>query len=36
MLRGSFEHLGIGLKRGSFQGHGNSAVWVIELGCHGC
>jgi uncharacterized protein YkwD len=36
MLRGSFEHLGIGLKRGSFQGHKNSAVWVIQLGCHGC
>jgi uncharacterized protein YkwD len=36
MLRGSFEHLGIGLKRGSFQGKANSAVWVIELGCHGC
>ena len=36
MLRGSFEDLGIGLKRGSFQGDRNSAVWVIELGCHGC
>jgi uncharacterized protein YkwD len=36
MMRGSFEHLGIGLKRGSFQGDSNSAVWVIELGCRGC
>ena len=36
MLNGSFEHLGIGLKRGSFSGHANAAVWVLELGCHGC
>ncbi len=36
MLRGSFEHLGIGLKRGPFNGHKHAAVWVLELGCHGC
>ena len=36
MLTGSFEHFGIGLKRGHFQGHNDSAVWVLELGCHGC
>jgi uncharacterized protein YkwD len=36
MLRGSFEDLGIGLKRGSFEGQQNAAVWVLELGCHGC
>jgi uncharacterized protein YkwD len=36
MLNGSFEHLGVGLKRGSFGGHANAAVWVLELGCHGC
>jgi uncharacterized protein YkwD len=36
MLNGRFEHLGLGLKRGSFSGHANAAVWVLELGCHGC
>ena len=36
MLNGSFEHLGLGLKRGSFSGHANAAIWVLELGCHGC
>lgn len=36
MLRGSFEHMGIGLRRGSFQGRKNSAVWVLQLGCQGC
>jgi uncharacterized protein YkwD len=36
MLRGSFEDLGIGLRRGNFEGHGHAAVWVLELGCHGC
>ena len=36
MLNGSFEHFGLGLKRGSFSGHANAAVWVLELGCHGC
>jgi uncharacterized protein YkwD len=34
MLNGTFEHLGLGLKRGSFDGHANAAVWVLELGCH--
>ena len=34
MLSGMFEHMGIGLKRGSFSGHANAAVWVLELGCH--
>jgi uncharacterized protein YkwD len=36
MLRGSFEDLGIGLRRGHFEGHDHAAVWVLELGCHGC
>jgi uncharacterized protein YkwD len=36
MLNGSFEHVGLGLKRGSFSGHANAAVWVLEVGCHGC
>jgi uncharacterized protein YkwD len=36
MLRGSFEDLGLGLRRGRFEGHENAAVWVLELGCHGC
>ena len=36
MLSGTFEHFGVGLKRGSFSGHGNAAVWALELGCHGC
>ena len=36
MLRGSFEDMGIGLKRGHFEGHDNAAVWVLEVGCHGC
>jgi len=34
MLNGSFEHMGLGLKRGSFAGHRNAAVWVLEIGCH--
>ena len=34
MLNGTFEHVGLGLKRGSFEGHANAAVWVLELGCH--
>ncbi len=34
MLNGTFEHIGIGLKRGSFSGHANAAVWVLEIGCH--
>jgi uncharacterized protein YkwD len=36
MLTGSFQHLGLGLKRGSFGGHANAAVWALELGCHSC
>jgi uncharacterized protein YkwD len=32
MLRGSFDDVGIGLRRG----HGKTSVWVLELGCHGC
>jgi uncharacterized protein YkwD len=31
MLRGSFDDFGIGLKH-----HGKSAVWVLQVGCHGC
>jgi len=34
MLNGTFEHFGLGLKRGSFGGHANAAVWVLEIGCH--
>jgi uncharacterized protein YkwD len=34
MLNGSFQHIGLGLKRGSFSGHANAAVWVLEIGCH--
>jgi uncharacterized protein YkwD len=36
MLRGAFEDVGIGLRRGNFAGHDNASVWVLELGCHGC
>ena len=36
MFTGAFEHLGIGLKRGRFAGHSNTAVWVLQLGCRGC
>ena len=36
MLHGSFDDLGIGLKRGSFSGHHNAAVWVLQIGCKGC
>jgi uncharacterized protein YkwD len=36
MLRGSFDDAGIGLRRGRFSGHRDVAVWVLELGCHGC
>ena len=31
MLRGSFEDVGIGLKRS-----GSKAFWVLEIGCRGC
>lgn len=36
LFTGSFEHLGVGLRRGSFAGHRNAAVWVLQLGCRGC
>jgi uncharacterized protein YkwD len=36
MLRGSFDDAGIGLRRGGFAGHDDAAVWVLEVGCHGC
>jgi uncharacterized protein YkwD len=36
MLRGAFEDVGVGLRRGHFAGHANASVWVLELGCHGC
>ena len=36
MLRGSFDDVGIGLRRGGFSGHHNVAVWALELGCHSC
>ncbi|MGZ5346609.1 MAG: CAP domain-containing protein, partial [Solirubrobacterales bacterium] len=36
LLNGAFEHVGIGLKRGHFDGSSQSAVWVLELGCRGC
>lgn len=31
LLTGAFEHLGIGFKR-----KGNTGVWVLQVGCHGC
>jgi uncharacterized protein YkwD len=31
MLRGSFDDLGLGLKR-----HGKMGVWVLQVGCRGC
>jgi uncharacterized protein YkwD len=34
MFHSSFNHLGIGLRRGSFNGNPNVGVWVLELGCH--
>lgn len=36
MLRGSFDDLGIGLKRGHFSGQSDAAVWVLQVGCHSC
>jgi len=36
LFTGSFEHLGIGLRRGSFAGHRNAGVWVLQVGCRGC
>ena len=31
LLTGAFEHIGVGLKY-----DGGQAVWVLQLGCHGC
>lgn len=36
LLTGSFEHVGVGLRRGGFSGQPNAAVWVLQLGCRGC
>lgn len=36
LLNGSFEHIGIGLRRGRFGGSSKAAVWVLEIGCRGC
>jgi uncharacterized protein YkwD len=36
LFTGSFEHLGIGLRRGSFAGSPNAGVWALQLGCRGC
>ncbi len=36
MLSGAFEHVGLGLKRGSFSGSSNAAVWVLQIGCRDC
>ena len=36
MLGDSYEHVGIGLRRGTFSGRDDTAVWVLEIGCHGC
>ena len=36
LFTGSFEHLGIGLRRGGFAGHRNASVWVLQVGCRGC
>jgi uncharacterized protein YkwD len=36
LLNGSFEHIGIGLRRGRFNGSSDAAVWVLVIGCRGC
>ena len=36
LLANSFEDLGIGLYRGSFNGGKNAGVWVLQVGCRGC
>ena len=36
MMRGSFDDLGLGLRRGGFSGQGDAAVWVLQVGCRGC
>jgi len=36
MLNGAFQHIGLGLKRGRFNGQSNSAVWALEIGCRDC
>ena len=36
LLSGSFEHVGIGLRRGRFSGRDDAAVWVLQAGCRGC
>ena len=36
LLSGSFEHIGVGLKRGRFGGNPHAAVWVLQIGCRGC
>ncbi len=36
LLRGSFDDLGLGLKRGRFAGHSKAGVWVLQVGCNGC
>jgi uncharacterized protein YkwD len=36
LLRGSFEHFGLGLRRGRFSGSSHTGVWTLQLGCRGC
>ncbi len=36
LLDNSYEHIGIGLKRGRFGGSSTAAVWVLQIGCRGC
>ena len=36
LLDGSFEHIGVGLRRGHFNGSADAAVWVLVIGCRGC
>lgn len=36
LLNGGYEHIGIGLKRGRFNGSPQAAVWVLEIGCRDC
>ena len=36
LLGGAYKDVGIGLRRGNFSGHDDAAVWVLEIGCHGC
>ncbi len=36
MLDGSYEHLGVGMKKGSYGGAKRASIWVMQVGCKGC